>query len=413
MDFSDCQLMPSMYVCRNNIDDHGGDHLTFPEEAFDFDLNNLEKISFEDRLNTIPNYVSPCHQHCQMKHCGNTNNSNYTNFVSNPYFNFCDSDIPKECSQCMGGCKIDPTLGVNVYQVMNGLESECNEWNNCPRRMNMSTIHSFPHYNMTNPNQYSWMNAGCCSNSDTNSWSSSETSVPFCRSPLSVKSNNSPISNNVHLLQTNANNSMTMHATVQQSHIAIGTTNERKTESVLSKDKKESDNKRKSVRTKKVNPHKIPVPRSRNRNELTFSGWYIADDMANVRSKTSWIPNSNPNSKAKGFQRGGVRSEFEEMRSESLVTDFNSKPPPHSAAYARIRVWKDSSNRKYYDCLCDCRKPVQDLTKIKRHALSHDQKNFQCDVCGRIFHSNHLQLNAHKKTHKKIHRKRSRQEMEQ
>ncbi|ETO03939.1 hypothetical protein RFI_33463, partial [Reticulomyxa filosa] len=156
--------------------------------------------------------------------------------------------------------------------------------------------------------------------------------------------------------------------------------------------KTETEIKRKRGRPKSLNPRRMSVQRSKDRSELTFSGWYSIEDSANVRNRTSIIREPNPNSKAKGFQRGGVRTEFQELGSESRVSDFYNKPPSSNAAYARIRVWKDANDRKYYDCLCNCRKPVQDLTKIKRHVLSHDQRNFQCDICGRIFHNNHLQF---------------------
>ena len=42
---------------------------------------------------------------------------------------------------------------------------------------------------------------------------------------------------------------------------------------------------------------------------------------------------------------------------------------------------------------------MQDLQKIKRHALGHEAGNFKCEYCGKEFGNNHLQLNAHKKIH--------------
>ena len=82
--------------------------------------------------------------------------------------------------------------------------------------------------------------------------------------------------------------------------------------------------------------------------------------------------------------------------------DKSYKKPPHDhRAYNRIRIWKDKLGRQFYDCICNARKPVQDLNKIKSHVLGHDKIVWVCDVCGREFFNNHLQLNAHMKTHKK------------
>jgi len=73
--------------------------------------------------------------------------------------------------------------------------------------------------------------------------------------------------------------------------------------------------------------------------------------------------------------------------------------------------------------VCDCAKPhccsccfwsvVQDLSKIKRHAIGHDKRNYTCDVCGKNFYSNHLQLNAHKKIHKDETRRKQRLQQRQ
>ncbi|ETO21129.1 hypothetical protein RFI_16074 [Reticulomyxa filosa] len=101
---------------------------------------------------------------------------------------------------------------------------------------------------------------------------------------------------------------------------------------------------------------------------------------------------------ARGFQRGGPRTRNSEAQ---MVSDFKLKPPDTDCAYSRIRVWKDESGRHFYGlfylyCICDVRKPVQDLNKIKKHALSHDQGKFQCDICGKIFTKNHLQVSSAK-----------------
>jgi hypothetical protein len=141
--------------------------------------------------------------------------------------------------------------------------------------------------------------------------------------------------------------------------------------------------------------------RSMDREDLTFVR-YLFEDTNNMRniedlSARFEITDETTGPNAKGFQRGGRRTAKE---GAITVTNFAKKPPTEHAAYARIRVWKDDRGRQFYDCVCNARKPVQDLNKIKKHALSHDQGRFQCDICGKVFGKNHLQLNAHKKTHK-------------
>jgi hypothetical protein len=68
--------------------------------------------------------------------------------------------------------------------------------------------------------------------------------------------------------------------------------------------------------------------------------------------------------------------------------------------FSKIRVWVNDRNLHYYDCECGKRKPVQDLYKIKQHALRHEVENHSCEVCGKIF-KHHLQMNAHMRVHKK------------
>ena len=117
---------------------------------------------------------------------------------------------------------------------------------------------------------------------------------------------------------------------------------------------------------------------------------------------------------AKGFQRGGLRHnkkgghQMNGKRSGTNVIRIYGgrdksykKPPADHVAYGRIRIWKDNLGRQFYDCICNARKPVQDLNKIKSHVLGHDKIVWVCDICGREFFNNHLQLNAHMKTHKK------------
>eukprot|EP01083_Nonionella_stella_P032483 88939_1 len=108
---------------------------------------------------------------------------------------------------------------------------------------------------------------------------------------------------------------------------------------------------------------------------------------------------------AKGFQRGGLR--FHQNNQQNVIRIVGGRdkaykrPPTDHKAYSRIRIWKDKLGRQFYDCICNARKPVQDLNKIKSHVLGHDKIVWVCDICGREFFNNHLQLNAHMKTHKK------------
>jgi hypothetical protein len=68
--------------------------------------------------------------------------------------------------------------------------------------------------------------------------------------------------------------------------------------------------------------------------------------------------------------------------------------------WSRIRVWMNSKNQIFYDCMCARRVPIQHLKKIKHHAESHDVKQFVCETCGREF-DHYLKRNAHQKTHKR------------
>jgi len=399
---------------------------------------------------TLPNDnhdTSNCFVDSNLFYRRNCNNNGYNPCIANDMDNFL----------CVNGC-----------QIMGGIESVgCNAWHEyCYNRhhMGMNNNEQLPRLDLNNLSQrqffvnhlMSWTN----SNLNSSCFSSDGNYITFPRSsslPFSTPSknvNNCSLGDGEDLLPfivqgdsaNNAHKPENVHTdsmfTSKRPHISTNSTthtwrmeeirkqplaveivqqpltqgmqsnpsihNQKEKEQEI---KKDTGPKRKQGRPKKSNNHKIPVQRSKDRSELTFSGWYVPD-AANVRSKTSTIRDPNPDSKAKGFQRGGVRTEFKEMASESLIADFYNKPPEANAAYARIRVWKDCNDRKYYDCICNCRKPVQDLTKIKRHVLSHDQGSFQCDICGRLFHKNHLQLNAHKKTHKPGHKKRKRAEME-
>ena len=124
------------------------------------------------------------------------------------------------------------------------------------------------------------------------------------------------------------------------------------------------------------------------------------DDLSPKAAKSR---NDGPN--AKGFQRGGNRHSAGHNDNVIRIIGGKNKnykkPPLNHRAYGRIRIWKDKMGRQFYDCICNARKPVQDLNKIKSHVLGHDKIVWVCDICGREFFNNHLQLNAHMKTHKR------------
>eukprot|EP01083_Nonionella_stella_P057236 150332_1 len=41
--------------------------------------------------------------------------------------------------------------------------------------------------------------------------------------------------------------------------------------------------------------------------------------------------------------------------------------------WAWIRLWRNEKGMRFYDCVCNCRKPVQDLNKLKSHAERHTE----------------------------------------
>lgn len=96
-----------------------------------------------------------------------------------------------------------------------------------------------------------------------------------------------------------------------------------------------------------------------------------------------------------GISREDVRADF-----RSSLVPF---PAPESTATdpvsKRVRYWKDSKGRAFYDCECGDRKPSQHLSKILRHSRLHDIHAYQCSVCQKVFDF-HLALNAHMKSHK-------------
>jgi len=70
----------------------------------------------------------------------------------------------------------------------------------------------------------------------------------------------------------------------------------------------------------------------------------------------------------------------------------------HEEFEGRIRQWKDSGGRTFYDCTCNARKPARDLQKIKVHVMAHGKTSRVCGKCGREF-ENRYQLSAHMQIH--------------
>ena len=149
--------------------------------------------------------------------------------------------------------------------------------------------------------------------------------------------------------------------------------------------------------------------RSADRKSLEFVQFFQGDGTGPEMQIEDLSPTKRddhgPN--AKGFQRGGLRQNSLKCVNQTVIRIIGGrdksykKPPSDHKAYNRIRIWRDKMGRQFYDCICNARKPVQDLNKIKSHVLGHDKIVWVCDICGREFFNNHLQLNAHMKTHKK------------
>jgi hypothetical protein len=90
---------------------------------------------------------------------------------------------------------------------------------------------------------------------------------------------------------------------------------------------------------------------------------------------------------------------YKRIRSAALeeLTFFNDLEGSEINGY-HIRIWINSKNMIFYDCSCGNRRPVQDLSKIRKHAQIHVAKSHVCKHCGARFEK-HLQLNGHMKIH--------------
>eukprot|EP00474_Spongospora_subterranea_P011063 CRZ11521.1 hypothetical protein [Spongospora subterranea] len=70
-----------------------------------------------------------------------------------------------------------------------------------------------------------------------------------------------------------------------------------------------------------------------------------------------------------------------------------------SSPLDRIRVWRDPTGQRLYDCVCGKRIPNSSLHKVKRHAYRHAVSSYTCPTCGKVFAA-HWSLNAHCRIHK-------------
>lgn len=50
-------------------------------------------------------------------------------------------------------------------------------------------------------------------------------------------------------------------------------------------------------------------------------------------------------------------------------------------SYSLIRVWRNRFNSFFYDCICNNRKPIQDLKKIKKHITLHLKSEIHYALC--------------------------------
>lgn len=112
---------------------------------------------------------------------------------------------------------------------------------------------------------------------------------------------------------------------------------------------------------------------------------------------------SAESSESEGSRLGSVDMDKRERKRKRLNVEEATltflKYLDEKSQDSMIRVWENGAGVKLYDCRCGSRKPVPDLSKIKRHVESHQEKVFQCPICNKTF-GKHLQLNGHMKVHK-------------
>ena len=251
------------------------------------------------------------------------------------------------------------------------------------------------------------------------------------RVTYTIKNSQNHITSNMHiqrqqhLVNTNNNHNKNInHETNQNTQNKNGENNVDHLMIILPAKRKRGRPRKYHVDDKKrSDPLMTPSPkkrklskRSADRKNLEFLQYFRGDGTGPEMQIDDLSPDNNGNNNgkdkgqnAKGFQRGGIRKNNNKncggynnvIRIIGGRDKSYKKPPPDHVAYGRIRIWKDNVGRQFYDCICNARKPVQDLNKIKSHVLGHDKIVWVCDICGREFFNNHLQLNAHMKTHKK------------
>eukprot|EP01083_Nonionella_stella_P032482 88936_1 len=161
-----------------------------------------------------------------------------------------------------------------------------------------------------------------------------------------------------------------------------------------------------SVKRKRGRPRKYktvilpaPLPKAMDRKYLLFMH-YLKGDGTGPEMQIKDLSQQKNAPAAKGFNKNKRPNVTHSVGGRDKE---HKTPPLDHKAYKRIRVWKDKLGRQFYDCICNGRKPVQNLCRIKEHALgheSHDGMVWVCEVCGREFFNNYLQLNSHMQAHK-------------
>lgn len=112
-------------------------------------------------------------------------------------------------------------------------------------------------------------------------------------------------------------------------------------------------------------------------------------------SSAAFAEEDSDDSAEQGLDRPSRRKRRESARKNLVFR----KTLENSGPFSHIRIWTDDKGTNYYDCDCGSRKPVQNLSKIKKHLKLHNSLMYTCPQCGKEFH-HYLQLNAHKKIHK-------------
>jgi hypothetical protein len=90
------------------------------------------------------------------------------------------------------------------------------------------------------------------------------------------------------------------------------------------------------------------------------------------------------------------KSDREKKRQEVVhKLTYEGRLDPEGNLYYAIRVWKDETGKYFlYDCECDTRKPVSNLSKIKKHVRLHVTSDHRCKICSKQF-PHHLAVRLH------------------